>query len=106
MTIGTLRHRLTVEAPVETADGAGGVTRSFEAVGQIWGLISPLGGSEVRAEERLVQRLTHSIVIRRHAGLTAAHRLRKGARLFDIRSIREDTPSRLYSTCHCEETLP
>jgi head-tail adaptor len=106
MTIGSLRHRLTVEAPVEVADGAGGVARTFQPVGQIWGLISPLGGAETRAEERLVQRLSHRIVIRPFAGLTAAHRLRKGSRLFDIRAIREDTPSRLYATCHCEETLP
>jgi head-tail adaptor len=106
MSIGTLRHRLTVEAPVEAADGAGGVARTFSPVGQIWGLIRPVGGTELRAEERLVQRLTHSIVIRPFAGLTAAHRLRKGARVFDIRAIREDTPSRLYATCHCEEIAP
>lgn len=106
MTIGTLRHRLTVEAPVEAADGAGGVARTFAPVGQIWGLIQPMGGTEVRAEERQVQRLTHAIVIRPFAGLTAAHRLRKGARVFDIRAIREGTPSRLYATCHCEEIAP
>jgi SPP1 family predicted phage head-tail adaptor len=106
MSLGTLRHRLTVEVPVEIADGAGGVARTFASVGQIWGLIRPMGGTEVRAEERLVQRLTHSIVIRPFAGLTAAHRLRKGARVFDIRAVREDTPSRLYATCHCEEIAP
>ncbi|MBL8568724.1 MAG: head-tail adaptor protein [Phreatobacter sp.] len=106
MTVGTLRHRLTVEAPAEIADGAGGVARTFAAVGEIWGLIQPMGGTETRAEERLVQRLTHAIVIRPFAGLSAAHRLRKGARIFDIRAIREDTPSRLYATCHCEEIAP
>lgn len=104
--IGAFRHRLHVEAPVETADGAGGTVRSFEAVAQIWGLIEPMGGAEVRAEDRLVQRLTHRIAIRAFAGLTAAHRLRKGARIFEIRAIREDIPARGYLSCHCEEIAP
>ncbi|MBX9989052.1 head-tail adaptor protein [Phreatobacter oligotrophus] len=103
---GILRHRLYVEAPYEVPDGAGGVTRAFETVGLVWGLIEPLGGTELLAEERLVQRLTHRIILRRFAGLTAAHRLRKGARLFDIRAIREDVPARSYLTLLAEEVAP
>lgn len=103
---GTLRHRLYVEAPYEVPDGMGGVTRAFETVGLVWGLIAPLGGTEALTEDRLAQRLTHRIVIRRFAGLTAAHRLRKGARLFDIRAIREDVPVRSYLTLFAEEVTP
>ncbi len=103
---GILRHRLYVEAPYEVPDGAGGTARAFETVGLVWGLIEPLGGTEALAEERLVQRLTHRIVIRRFAGLTAAHRLRKGTRIFDIRAIREDVPVRACLTLFAEEIQP
>lgn len=106
MNPGAFRHRLYVEAPYELPDGAGGVTRAFETAGLIWGLIEPLGGTEVLSEDRLVQRLSHRITIRAFAGLTAAHRLRKGSRLFEIRAIREDVPARRLMSLHCEEIAP
>lgn len=106
MNIGTFRHRLVIEAPVETPDEAGGVTRSFEAVATVWGRIEPSGGDELRLQDRLLQRLTHRIVLRAQSGLTAAHRLRHGARLFDIRAIRQDVPARRFITCDCEENAP
>ena len=106
MNPGAFRHRLYVEAPYELPDGAGGVTRAFETVGLVWGLIEPLGGTEALAEDRLVQRITHRITIRAFSGLTAAHRMRKGARLFEIRAIRADVPARRLMSLHCEETAP
>jgi head-tail adaptor len=106
MNPGAFRHRLVVEAPAETPDGSGGVTRSFTAVGTVWGLIEPTGGTELRTEDRLVQRLTHRITLRAFSGLTAAHRLRRGTRLFEIRTIREDVPAIRFVTCHCEEIAP
>jgi head-tail adaptor len=106
MNPGAFRHRLGIEAPIETPDGAGGVTRSFEQIATVWGLIEPLGGTETRAEDRLVQRLTHRITLRAYSGLTAAHRFRRGQRLFEIRAIREDVPAIRCLTCHCEEIAP
>lgn len=103
---GVLRHRLVLEAPVEVPDGSGGSIRSFAAEAEIWGLIQPMGGTEVRQQDRLTQRLTHRILIRRRDGLSAAHRLRRGARLFDIRAVLEDVPRRGYLTCQCEESAP
>jgi SPP1 family predicted phage head-tail adaptor len=106
MNPGNFRHRLYVEAPYELPDGAGGVTRAFETVGLIWGLVEPMGGTEVLSEDRLVQRMTHRITIRAFSGLTAAHRLRRGGRLFEIRAISEDVPARRLMSLHCEETAP
>lgn len=106
MNIGTLRHRLVIEAPVETPDEAGGVSREFEAVATVWGRIEPTGGDEARLEDRLLQRLTHRVVLRARPTLTAAHRLRHGARLFDICAIRQDVPARRFIACDCEENAP
>lgn len=103
---GVLRHRLVLEAPVETPDGSGGTVRGFAPEAELWGLIQPMGGTEARRQDRLAQRLTHRVLIRRRGGLTAAHRLRRGARLFDIRAVLEDVPRRGYLTCQCEETAP
>lgn len=106
MNPGDFRHRLYVEAPYEVPDGAGGVARAYETLALVWGLIEPLGGTEAMREERLAQRLTHRITIRAFTSLTAAHRLRKGARIFEIRAIREDVPARRLMSLHCEEIAP
>jgi head-tail adaptor len=38
---GQLRDRLTLQAPVETADGQGGVQRSYAAVRKVWAEVTP-----------------------------------------------------------------
>jgi len=40
--IGDFRHRLTLQAADEIEDGAGGVTRTWETLGQCWAAIEPL----------------------------------------------------------------
>ena len=40
--IGALRRRLTLEEPVETSDGAGGVTRGYVAVATLWAEVTPV----------------------------------------------------------------
>lgn len=81
---GALRHRLTLEAPVETPDGAGGVVRTFAAQASLWGQIEPVGLRAVPRQDRLMQEVTHRITIRARSGITAAHRLTRGTRLFEI----------------------
>ena len=41
--IGELNRRLVLEAPVETDDGAGGVTRSYATGATVWASIAPFG---------------------------------------------------------------
>lgn len=103
---GALRHYLTIERPLEVPDGAGGMSRAFVMLDAVWGLIEPMSGTELRSEDRLVQRLTQRITIRTFPGLTAAHRFTRCGRAYEIRAVREDVPARGYMTCHCEETLP
>ncbi|MEI8144255.1 MAG: phage head closure protein [Alphaproteobacteria bacterium] len=106
MTPGDMRHRLVVEAPVEMPDGAGGVTRSYQAIATVWAEIEAVDGAERRLEDRLVQRNTFRITLRALAGLTAAHRFRKGDRIFDIHAIKELPPAGRYLQCEAEETTP
>lgn len=44
--IGALRHRVTLEAPVDAPDGAGGYTRSFTPIANLWARITPSGARE------------------------------------------------------------
>jgi SPP1 family predicted phage head-tail adaptor len=86
---GRLNRRLTLEAPVESADGAGGVTRSYSAVTTLWASVEPIaarGDVDAAARGAIV---THRIRIRYRADVTLRHRLREGARIFRIVAMRE-----------------
>jgi SPP1 family predicted phage head-tail adaptor len=86
---GALNRPLVLEAPDETADGAGGVIRSYEAVATLWASVEPVAarGDVVAAQPGAT--VTHRIVIRHRADVTTRHRLRDGARVFRIVAIRE-----------------
>lgn len=89
---GRLKTRLLIEAPVETDDGQGGVTRSFAQVATVWAAVTPVvaraTGSAVEADaEGATAR--YRIVLRSNFALTLQHRLVDGARIYRIAAIRD-----------------
>jgi SPP1 family predicted phage head-tail adaptor len=87
---GDLRHRLVLEAPVETPDGAGGVARDYDTIGSLWAKMTPVGmRNDVDADDPGAT-LTHRIVIRRRSDVTTRHRLRLGARVYRILALRDE----------------
>ena len=104
--IATLRHRLTLEAPDDQPDGAGGVVRVWNPVGQVWASIEPLGASEtVRADMR-VGALSHRVVQRHRDGLDLNHRFRLGQRIFTPRTLRDRDERGRYLECLAGEERP
>jgi len=100
---GAMSARLVLERPVEVADGQGGTDVSFEAVASLWARIEPLGEtSEERAGSDLVT-LTHRVWLRFRADIRSGMRLRKGERVFVIRSLRDPDDGGRYLVCLCEE---
>jgi SPP1 family predicted phage head-tail adaptor len=87
---GRLCARLALEAPTETADGAGGVVRGYETEATVWVELKPLSARDAVVAAASGFSVTHRIRMRARDGLTARHRLRKGARIFRIVSVRED----------------
>ncbi|MGP9811895.1 head-tail adaptor protein [Rhodopseudomonas sp. NSM] len=85
---GRLSTRLTLEAPVESGDGQGGVVRSYAAQAVVWALVVPHAAREgVDADaDRAMLRVT--ITLRGGVQLTRAHRLIDGARIYRIVSWR------------------
>jgi SPP1 family predicted phage head-tail adaptor len=86
---GKLNRRLTLEAPGESPDGAGGVTRSYSAVATLWAEVEPVSTRSNVDAEALGAIITHRIRIRYRADLTLRHRFREGARIFRIVAVRE-----------------
>jgi SPP1 family predicted phage head-tail adaptor len=86
---GTLSRRLTLEAPVESADGAGGVTRSFGAVATLWVSVTPLSAAREIEAARLGARVSHRLHLRYRDDITTRHRFRDGARIYRIVALRD-----------------
>ena len=85
---GLLRHRLVLEAPVESADGAGGVVRSYSTVATLWAEVTPVSAARAIEAERLGARITHRIGIRYSTDITTRHRFRDGSAVYRIVSLR------------------
>ena len=78
--VGALRRRLLLEAPVEIPDGAGGQLRSFETIAAVWAQVEWLSGNERWRGERPEQAASHRVTLRWRADVDAGQRLRDGAR--------------------------
>lgn len=101
--IGAFRHRLTLEAPDEIEDGAGGVTRSWQAIAQVWASIEPLSLGERLAAEKRVGLLSHRILLRHRTDITLSHRFLLGMRVFVIRAVRDPEERGRVIECLVEE---
>lgn len=103
---GLLRHRLVLEEPVESADGAGGVTRSFSPVATLWAEVTPVSAARAFEAERSGARITHRIGIRFADDITTKCRFRFGERIFRIVSLRDRDGRKRFLTIEAEEIVP
>ena len=92
--IGELNRRLVLEAPVESDDGSGGVTRSYQAVTTVWAQVTPVSARADVAADSLGGARRYAIVIRARDDVSTRHRLREGARIYRILAARESTDRR------------
>jgi SPP1 family predicted phage head-tail adaptor len=102
---GLLRHRLTLEAPVESSDGAGGVARSYSTVATLWAEVTPVSAAHALEAERLGARITHRIGIRFSDDITTRHRFLEGSRIFRIVSLRDRDGRKRFLQIEAEEIV-
>jgi len=94
MTPGALNRRLVLEAPVESADGAGGVTSSYAAVMTLWASVEPVSARGVVVADAPGATVTHRIVIRKRAAVTTRHRFVEGTTVYCVVTMRDDATRR------------
>lgn len=102
-TIGNLRHRITLEAPLRVPDGAGGVIETWSLVASLWARIADRAGSETFSADGIAGTLTHEITMRPHPDLVPRNRIRLGTRTFHILAVRTLGEPTSRITCLCEE---
>ncbi len=104
---GELNRRLVLEAPVETPDGAGGVTRSYAEVTTLWAVagrgaaVRPSGAAATIVAAATGATVTHRIPIAR----VDSPRLRDGTRIFRIVALRDQDGTGRFTEIAAEERV-
>jgi SPP1 family predicted phage head-tail adaptor len=93
---GWIAHRVAIERPVATADGAGGATIAWAALATVWAAIEPLAAVETANSDRLATRITHRVTIRFRADIDGGMRIRHRGRLLRIASLRDPDERRRF----------
>ncbi len=104
--ISDFRHRLILQAADEIEDGAGGVPRTWEPMGEVWAAIEPLSINDRQFSDKRLGLLTHRLILRHRTDVTLAHRFVLGARIFSIRAVRDPDERGRVIECLVEEQRP
>lgn len=102
-TIGDLRSRATIESPVDAPDGAGGFTRTYALLTQVWAKIEPTSARDEFVEQRQEQSTTHMVTIRWRGDVKSQMRVLHRGRKLLIQSIVDRDERRRFLICECEE---
>ena len=96
-TASRLRHKLTLQQEVQTPDGAGGTSKSWTNITDLWAEIIPISGSssklnasagkEIFYGAQVQAEVSHKILLRYRDGVTPDMRLVFESRIFNIRSV-------------------
>lgn len=105
-----LNRRMILETPQRAADGAGGFTQSWQALGELWVAVAPRTGRDVAAGAAALSHSAHRITLRAAPeGSTMRprpdQRLREGTRLFLILAVTESDSAGRYLTCTTREEV-
>jgi SPP1 family predicted phage head-tail adaptor len=91
---GELNRRLVLEAPSESDDGQGGVTRLYDVVTTLWAQVTPLAARPDIAAGSLGAALRYRIAIRKRNDVTTRHRFLDGVRTYQAIAVRESADRR------------
>lgn len=86
---GDLNRRLVLQAPSETDDGEGGVTRDYTTVTTLWAQVLPQTMAADISADSLGASLRYRVVIRKRDDITLRHRFQEGNAIYRIVAARE-----------------
>jgi SPP1 family predicted phage head-tail adaptor len=104
--VGARRRLFTLDLPLESPDGFGGVIRTFQPGPRVWGAIEALDLDERERAGRPEEAVTHRVRLRHRADVDGRMRLILGARRFRIRAAADPDGMRRETVCLVEEIKP
>ncbi|MGB8817629.1 MAG: phage head closure protein [Rhizobiaceae bacterium] len=102
---GQLRTQLTLEQPVETQDGQGGLTLTWNTLATVWALVEPMAGRGAVFAERADVLSTHRIWLRHRGDVNRGMRLGNNGRIYRIDTVEDADGSRRYLVIKATEVF-
>lgn len=103
--IGDLRHQISLLAPMEVDDGAGGAVVTYALEALVFADIRFNSGQSRLTDDRLSGSVSISVWIRYRDGLTPDHRFAFGPRTFLIRAVLDHDGRNRFQECLCDEVV-
>jgi len=103
MRIGDLSRRLTLQRPVSTSDGMGGVSVVWTTDSIVWGALWPVSATERIQSQAPTLVISHRVRIRYHGTIAPDWRLKYGNRYLSVVSIVNTNESDRQLDLMCRE---
>ncbi|MCB1500464.1 MAG: phage head closure protein [Bauldia sp.] len=103
---GWLRHRIVIEAPIASPDGAGGETVTWDMLASVWALVEPVGAGETVRAGRLTGTVTHAVTIRFRSDVAGGMRVAYRGRHYRVLAVYDPDERRRYLTLKTELETP
>lgn len=107
MTVGKMRHRVTLKNQPTTAVGAGGViSQTEDVIATIWGRVQPTSGVQTNAHDRLEYPVSHIVTVRYQAEYKSARFITHDSRSFKVLGVQEEEERGRWLVFNCQEGVP
>ena len=106
-----LSRALVLEEATQQPDGAGGLRRSWAAIGTLWAEVLPGTGRDTEGEEVVLSTVPYRITVRGAPQGAASRpkvgqRFRDHNRIFTILAVTERDEAGRYLVCFVREEIP
>ncbi|MEZ5951182.1 MAG: phage head closure protein [Planctomycetaceae bacterium] len=97
---------MTIQDRSTTRDSVSGqVVEDWTDGDTVWAAVQPLSGKELEHAQAIKAQINTKIVIRYHAGVTPASRIKFNGRLFHVVSVINTDELNTELVCFCEEVV-
>ena len=103
MRAGRLRHRLTLQSKVYTANSYGEQVVTWADEATVWGAIEPLSGREYFAQQEIQAEAKVRITIRYYSGVDETWRVKHGSTYYNIVDALKHNEIKRTITLMCRE---
>jgi SPP1 family predicted phage head-tail adaptor len=104
--IGDLRHRVTVQRPVETQSDEGETIETWESLGTYWAAIKPLRGREFWQAQQAHNEVSHRVHMRANTlEIKPNYRLVFRGRVFNVLYVMDVEERRITYQILCKEVV-
>ena len=103
--IGAMRHRVTVEAAVDTAADGGTAARTWAVLGAAWAEIAPERAGAAYRQGRNESQVSHRVRLRYRIDFKTADRILLGSRTFRVLGLTDVDEAHRVLEFTCREDI-